>query len=325
MKFSVVIAVYNKAPYVKTTLESVLAQTLADFEVIVVDDGSNDGSGDIVTAISDPRVHLVRQANAGVSVARNRGIGLAKGEWVACLDADDWLHPRYLATQWATVIAHPQVDVVATQFRRSLSAESWRPEPWRLPDSPPRVEVIRDLAARWKHGGLFFTSSTAVRTSVLRSLPTLFPAGESYGEDLDLWFRLNECSPIALAHVQLVTYRTRLPGSLAGSQAASSSEQPFLLRLERRALDGSMPEGLRASTLRLVNEHRIRLARRAIENSRRSDAPRLLWRARSSLYSPQWWLTALMVILAPAGLVKRWQGWRSGRTPSNEGGSIRGR
>ncbi len=319
MKFSVVIAVYNKAPYVKTTVDSLLAQTLSDFEVIVVDDGSNDGSGDIIAAIPDPRMHLVRQANAGVSAARNSGIGLAKGEWVAFLDADDWLHPRYLATQWATVIAHPQVDIVATQFRRSLPGEPWRPEPWSLPDSPPRVEVIRDLAARWKQDGLFFASSVAVRASVLRGLPTLFPAGESYGEDLDLWFRLNECSAIALAHVQLVTYRMRLPGSLAESQAANTSEQPFLHRMERRALDGSMPEGLRASTLRLVDEHRIRLARRAIENHRRSEAPRLLWRARRSVPSRQWWLTALMIVLAPAGLVKRWQEWRSGRMPSNEG------
>lgn len=314
MKFSVIIPVYNKAPYVKMTIESVLAQTLSDFEVIVIDDGSSDGSGDIVAAISDPRVCLVHQRNAGVSAARNFGIRLAKGDWVAFLDADDWLHPHYLATQWATISAYPTVDVVATTFRRSTHGEAWQPQPWPLPSAAPRVEVINDLPARWKISGVLSASSVAVRTSVLRDLPVRFPVGESFGEDLDLWFRLGEVSVIALAHAQLVTYRKGLPGSLAGNQAADITEHPFLLRMERRALNGSTPLRLRQSGLRLVDAFRIGLARRAIENNRRRDAVRLLGRARRSVGTGRWWLTALMIVLAPSGIVKRWQQWRMRRT-----------
>jgi glycosyltransferase involved in cell wall biosynthesis len=310
MKFSVVVPVYNKAPYVRATLESVLAQTLSDFEVVVVDDGSDDGSGDIVSAIADPRIRLVRQPNAGVSAARNRGIRLAEGEWVAFLDGDDWLHPLYLATLWTTLGAHPAVDVVATLFRRARKDESWPPRPWAVPDVPPRVEVISDLPARWRSDGLLSASSVAVRTSVLRSLSTWFPVGESYGEDLDLWFRLNERSAIALAHVPLVIYRKGLPGSLAEHNITDITEQPFLLRMERRALSGSMSERMRASTLRLVDAMRITLARRAIETHRRPDAVRLLWRARRSLMRPRWWSTALMTGVAPAKVVKQWQAWR---------------
>ena len=79
MRVSVIIPLYNKAPYVGRALESVAAQTLADFEVIVVDDGSTDGGADVVARFGDPRVRLITQANAGPGSARNRGINEAQG------------------------------------------------------------------------------------------------------------------------------------------------------------------------------------------------------------------------------------------------------
>jgi glycosyltransferase involved in cell wall biosynthesis len=310
MKFSIIVPLYNKAPYVKLTLESVLAQTLADFEVIVIDDGSSDGSGDIVAAFSDPRVILVRQPNAGVSAARNHGIRLARGEWVAFLDADDWLDPQYLATQWATASKHPNVSVVATQFVSSYLGDECSFQPIEQHHSKIPVEIVDDLAARWEDGGVICTCSVAVRASALNDLPVHFPLGESCGEDLDLWFRLNEQSAIALALAKLVVYRRSLPGSLTTNEGANTSEPPFLGRIEQRVADGTMPKRLRQSSLRLVNMLRIASARRAIEHRRRRDALWLLWRARKSLGTHQWWLTVVMVVMVPASLVGQWQRWR---------------
>jgi len=107
-----------------------------------------------------------------------------------------------------------------------------------------------------------------------------------------------------------VMYRKGLPGSLAATQAADSTEQPFLVRMERRALDGSTPEPLRRSAVRLVNALRIGLARRAIAHGRRLEALRPLWRARRAMTSHRWWLTVAMIIVAPATFVQRWQTWR---------------
>ena len=94
---SAVIPLYNKADYIGRALDSVFAQSFTDYELIVVDDGSTDGGGDIVRAYSDPRLRLVCQENAGPGSARNRGLREARGALVAFLDADDEWLPEFLA------------------------------------------------------------------------------------------------------------------------------------------------------------------------------------------------------------------------------------
>jgi glycosyltransferase involved in cell wall biosynthesis len=107
INISVVIPLYNKAAEIERTLRSVLAQTLSPLEIIVVDDGSTDGSAAIVERVGGERVRLVHQQNRGVSAARNRGIELSRGEYVAFLDGDDRWNPDYLQTLAAFIARHP--------------------------------------------------------------------------------------------------------------------------------------------------------------------------------------------------------------------------
>lgn len=99
MKFSIIIPVYNVAPYVRACLESVLAQRYEDWEVICVDDGSTDGSGDILDeyAVADSQIKVIHQGNAGVSSARNLALLKAIGDWILFLDADDVVSPEWLS------------------------------------------------------------------------------------------------------------------------------------------------------------------------------------------------------------------------------------
>ena len=93
---SIIIPYYNASSYIKETINSVLTQTFQNFEILVINDGSTDDSSHIIKTIKDDRIHLIEQENQGVSFSRNKGIAMAKGEYVVFLDADDLLHPIFL-------------------------------------------------------------------------------------------------------------------------------------------------------------------------------------------------------------------------------------
>src|SRR5271170_1724815 len=112
--FSVVIPVFNGGEYLERAIASVLRQTLRDFEVIVVDDGSTDGAVDRAMLIKDSRLTILSQPNAGAPTALNRGVSAARGEYIAFLDADDLWAPDKLQRQAESLIAHPEVDVTFT-------------------------------------------------------------------------------------------------------------------------------------------------------------------------------------------------------------------
>lgn len=310
MLFSIIIPLYNKAPYVEATIRSVLAQREQDFEIVVVDDGSRDDGAAVVSRIDDPRIHLIRQTNAGVAVARNTAIAAAQGEWLAFLDADDWHHPEYLATLKALISEHPAVHAVATRFKSLHLKPGQALRAW---DCPPEaeVEVIDNLPSRWMKGTTFFTGSVAVRRTAFMGLDPWFPPGESHGEDLDVWFRLAEGGPIALSHCPLVA-RVLLDDGLSVTHR-TTTEPPYLLRMERRAKAGVPSKEYAAASQAFVDQARISLARTALEAGDRRNALMLLWNSRSAVLNFRWLVTVALAVTAPACAVSWWYTGRKRR------------
>lgn len=118
MRFSVIIPLYNKAPYVAKAVQSVLAQTFADYELVIVDDGSKDDSAKIAEEAIEGRENcrLMKQENAGVSMARNNGVADSKGDYLCFLDADDWWEPTFLEEMDRFIAEFPEAGIYGTNY-----------------------------------------------------------------------------------------------------------------------------------------------------------------------------------------------------------------
>ncbi len=116
IKISVIIPLFNKRSTIQQTIDSVLNQTFDNFELLVIDDGSTDGSGDMVQSYSDNRIRYIKKQNGGVSSARNVGIKEAKGEYLLFLDADDFLKPICLEILTRPIMSNQDVDISAAGF-----------------------------------------------------------------------------------------------------------------------------------------------------------------------------------------------------------------
>lgn len=119
MRFSIIIPLYNKAPYIQKALESVFAQTFQDFELIVVDDGSKDSSYESakeILARSVVNYQLIHQENAGVSTARNNGVAASRGDYLCFLDADDWWAPTFLEKMDRLIRDYPDAGIYGTNY-----------------------------------------------------------------------------------------------------------------------------------------------------------------------------------------------------------------
>ena len=192
-KVSVIIPVYNKETYIKASLCSVLEQPFRDLEVIAVNDGSTDGSLEILRQIAaeDSRVQVIDIPNGGVSHARNVGMDHAGGRWIQFLDGDDVLEPGYLETALRELEEHP-ADILFSGFTMVDAAGT----PVREVTIPERgmknqQELCRCFARYQYDNGFFgFISNKLFSRSLWERSGARFPVGTTLAEDLDFYARM---------------------------------------------------------------------------------------------------------------------------------------
>ena len=209
---SVVIPAYNREATIETAILSVLGQTVPPLEVIVVDDGSADGTAARVEAMADPRIRLVRQPNGGISAARNSGIREARGDWVAFQDSDDEWLPRKLERQLATLAAAAD-DPVALYC--GLLITGTPDDPAAGPGGRLKIAYHPDPAVRAVSGHILptlmatnpiSTQTLIARRSILHEVG-LFDTGLKSLVDWDIAIRLAARGAIAFTDEPLVIQR----------------------------------------------------------------------------------------------------------------------
>jgi hypothetical protein len=215
---------------------------------------------------------------------------------------------------WRAHRLYPQADVLATDFVRVPHALGQWPPGWASPQAAGPVELITRLARHWMDSPSLSSSSVAVRRARLQTLQPCFPVGESLGEDLDLWFRLAEQTPIALVHENRVAYRVAVEGSLSTQAHTGPAQAPaFLRRLRQRVHAGALPTQLRRDTRWLIAQHELSLAREALQSGHRAQALRWLLRASPAISGRRWWFTLLMIAAMPRHWVQASLRWRAAR------------
>lgn len=212
--FTVVIPLYNKAGYIKNTLATVYAQTFQDFEVIVVNDGSTDGSGRIFENHSYARLTYLKTDNAGAAAARNTAISKAQGQLIAFLDADDEWMPSHLEKLLGLHVQYPQAGMLALRYyiKNPGSAVLEKPVLNGIPDD--FTGIVPDFFAASITNRLAVSISIAVPRGVFAATG-LFNESYTNSEDTDMWVRIGLHYPVALGSSYTSVYNFHIPQSLS--------------------------------------------------------------------------------------------------------------
>ena len=231
MKYSVIIPLYNKAPYVRKALQSVCNQTYTDWELIVVNDGSSDNSLEVVKnfvdelKIEDRRLKILSQENAGVAAARNRGVKESKGEYVCFLDADDWWEPNFIDEIDKLIIDYPDAGIYATNY---------------VYYKPGKTHVALNLHRGYmNYPNAYLKSGAMPVTSITTCMPRKvfdeiggFPEGIKLGEDFLLWAKTALHYKVAFCEKALAYYNNDVPANLRATRNLHEPKSHMIFNLE---------------------------------------------------------------------------------------------
>lgn len=227
-RFSIIVPLYNKAPYVRKALDSVISQTCTDWECIIVDDGSTDNSMNVVreriSESGSERVRVIQQQNVGVAAARNRGVRESKGEYICFLDADDWWEPTFLEEIDKLIAEYPDAGIYATNYIY------YKPGKTHVALSLPRG-YMNYPEAYLQCGSMPVTSITTCMPRKIFDEMGGFPVGIKLGEDFLLWAKTVLHNNVAYCEKALAYYNNDVPAFLRATRNLHKPEHSMLFHL----------------------------------------------------------------------------------------------
>ena len=229
-RFSIIVPLYNKADFVRKTLESIVHQTFQDYEVIIVNDGSTDNSLDVVEElferfeILDFRFKILDQKNAGVAAARNNGVAKSKGEYVCFLDADDWWEANMLEEMDKLITDYSDAGLYCTNY------VYYKPGKTHVALKLERGYI--NYPAAYLHGEMpVWTGAACMPRRVFDEMGG-FPVGIKLGEDFLLWAKIALKYKVAFCEKPLAYYNNAVPASLRATRNLHAPEYNMLFHLD---------------------------------------------------------------------------------------------
>jgi len=181
-RVSIVTSVYNGEKYLEDCINSILNQTLKNFEYIILNNGSTDGTGDILNKFTDPRLKVVHQDNLGISASLNKGIGLSHCDLIARLDADDYSFPQRLEKQVTFMEQHPEVVVCGSRFKEFLGEKTFTQKVHFI-EKNQAIKKSMSLFNPFSHSAVIFRKKTFIESGG-------YNCQYKYAQDYDLWVRM---------------------------------------------------------------------------------------------------------------------------------------
>ena len=252
-RFSIIVPLYNKAPYVRKALESIFAQTFTAYELIIVDDGSTDNSAaiceDFISNLKletvNPKlenIRIISQPNSGVAKARNVGVENSHGEYVCFLDADDWWDPAYLEELDKLTTEYPDAGIYCTNY------VYYKPGKTRVALNIERGYMNYPEAYLQSVAMPIWTGAASMPRRVFDEMGG-FPNGVKLGEDFLLWAKTALHYKIAFSEKPLAYYNNDVPASLRATRNLHAPEHNMIFEMddiEQMALGGQYPETWKA-------------------------------------------------------------------------------
>lgn len=269
MNFSVIIPLYNKAPYVEKAIYSVLTQTYQEFELIVVNDGSTDSSLEKVQEFKNSQIQIVSQENSGVSIARNNGVKIARGKYITFLDADDWWAPTFLEEMKALIEEFPDAGIYGSSY-------------YIVKNGKERIAPI-GVDEAFTQGKINYYSVYAktlcmpLWTGAVCIPRTVFDEQNGFkpqlklGEDFDLWVRIAIKYAVVLLNKPLAYYNQDVEQELRGVvfEKIYPPETHFIFNLDY-LLEYENPDLKKMlDSIRIYTLFRYRLQNKYIEEYRK--------------------------------------------------------
>ena len=302
--FSIVIPAYNAEKFIAISVKSVLNQTHGDFELIIVDDGSEDETKKVIKQFHDDRITYIYQCNGGVSSARNAGILASKGEYVCFLDSDDEWKSNHLEVMSSLIKKYKDCGMYITGYDIRLRNGEVVHKSHDLLKSISYEDFMSNdgYEISSKYGYFFNTNTICCRREVFDKVG-LFVTGVKNGEDDDMWFRIFAYYPVAISKQTTTIYDRSNCG--ATRQRVNDSDRTFLGRVEGILNSSEVPQYRKASLMIWIEKNKLSQVRKSILMGNKKEAISLLRKVDYKKVSPKRYYETLVSLIVPTRIIQQ--------------------